>query len=148
MFKAFLCNLIIFIASSMKTMIMKKIITCILLLFLLQSFQCENEIQNDQITEEMLINKKEEITNYIEQFSCTTSTSCNAIALGAKPCGGPREYLVFPNNLDLDILEGLVSEYYTMDSTRNVQTNAVSDCAIVMPPSEIDCINGNCIIIN
>ncbi|SHI91608.1 hypothetical protein [Flavobacterium haoranii] len=127
---------------------MKKIVPFILILIALQSFQCENDNQNDVITEEMLNNKRTEITNYIGQFSCSATSTCNFIALGSKPCGGPREYLVYSNNVDQNELQQLVSEYYTMDSTRNVQTNAISDCSIVMPPENINCIDGVCTIIN
>lgn len=127
---------------------MKKIVPFILILIALQSFQCENDNQNDVITEEMLNNKRTEITNYIGQFSCSATSTCNFIALGSKPCGGPREYLVYSNNVDQNELQQLVSEYYTMDSTRNVQTNAISDCAVVMPPENIDCIDGVCTVIN
>ena len=127
---------------------MRKIISFVLVLTLLQSFQCENDNQNDVITEEMLNNKRTEITNYIGQFTCSATSSCNFIALGSKPCGGPREYLVYSNNVDQNELQQLVSEYYTMDSTRNVQTNAISDCSIVMPPENIDCIDGVCTVIN
>ena len=127
---------------------MKKIVPFILILIALQSFQCENDNQNDVITEEMLNNKRTEITNYIGQFTCSATSSCNFIALGSKPCGGPREYLVYSNNVDQNELQQLVSEYYTMDSTRNVQTNAISDCSIVMPPENIDCIDGVCTVIN
>ncbi|MEZ4787200.1 MAG: hypothetical protein R2790_04830 [Flavobacterium haoranii] len=127
---------------------MKKIVPFILILIALQSFQCENDNQNDVITEEMLNNKRTEITNYIGQFSCSATSTCNFIALGSKPCGGPREYLVYSNNVDQNELQQLVSEYYTMDSTRNIQTNAISDCAVVMPPENIDCIDGVCTVIN
>lgn len=66
---------------------MRKIISFVLVLTLLQSFQCENDNQNDVITEEMLNNKRTEITNYIGQFTCSATSSCNFIPLGSKPCG-------------------------------------------------------------
>lgn len=59
-----------------------------------------------------------------------------------------REYLVYSENVNQNELEQLVSEYYTMDSIRNIQTNAISDCAVVMPPENIDCIDGVCTVIN
>lgn len=127
---------------------MRKIISFVLVLTLLQSFQCENDNQNDVITEEMLNNKRTEITNYIGQFTCSATSSCNFIPLGSKPCGGPREYLVYSENVNQNELEQLVSEYYTMDSIRNIQTNAISDCSVVMPPENIDCVNGVCTIMN
>ena len=92
--------------------------------------------------------KKLEILNYIQSFSCANATGCLYIAFGAKPCGGPREYLVYPNTVDQTTLEILVTEYYEMDNEYNLQTGAVSDCMVVSPPNNIDCINGVCTIIN
>jgi hypothetical protein len=114
--------------------------------FLFLSMQCDDD--NDSgITPEMLNNKKQEIISYINSFNCTESSNCNYIAFGAKPCGGPREYLAFPSTVDIIILQNLVDEYYEMDNAHNIQTGAVSDCAVVGPPTTLDCVNGICIII-
>ena len=128
---------------------MKTIIRILLLSILLQSFQCdENESNVSEITPEQLIEKKQEILDYINSFSCTNTSNCNYIAFGAKPCGGPREFLVFPNTVNQTTLENLVNEYYEMDRQYNIQTGAVSDCMVVSPPNNIDCINGDCTIID
>jgi hypothetical protein len=128
---------------------MKYIVRIFLFSLLLQSFQCDDEVNsNTPITPEMLSIKKQEIIEYISTFSCTESSGCLSIALGAKPCGGPREYLVYPNTVDEITLEAMVNEYYEMDNNYNIQTNAVSDCMVVGPPNTIDCISGVCAIIN
>lgn len=72
----------------------------------------------------------------------------NSIAFGAKPCGGPREYLVFPNTVNLTTLETMVDGYYELDNQYNIQTGAVSDCMVVSPPNNIACIEGVCTIID
>lgn len=116
---------------------------------LLQSFQCdENESNVTEITPEQLIEKKQEILDYINSFPCSSTSNCNYIAFGAKPCGGPREYLAYPSAANQNTLENLVNEYYEMDHLYNLQTGAVSDCMVVTPPNNIDCLNGNCTIIN
>lgn len=128
---------------------MKFTIKIILLAFVLQSMQCEND--NDTlngITPEQLNAKKQEILDYIGAFSCAEATGCNSIAFGAKPCGGPREYLVFPNTVNQNTLETMVNEYYEMDNQYNIQIGAVSDCMFVGPPNTVDCVNGVCTIIN
>ena len=45
-------------------------------------------------------------------------------------------------------IENLDDEYYDMDNEYNIQTGAVSDCMVVSPPNNIDCINGVCTIID
>lgn len=128
---------------------MKATIKILLLSLILQSFQCEeNELNTSIITPEQLSQKKQEVLDYINSFACNSTSSCNYIAFGAKPCGGPREYLVFPNSINQNTLQRLVDEYYEMEHQYNIQTNAVSDCMIVNPPINIDCIDGNCLILN
>jgi len=125
---------------------MKYFIRIALLFILLPSFQCDEE--DNRITPEMLAEKKQEILNYINSFSCANATECLSIAFGAKPCGGPREYLAYPNTVDQTTLETLVSEYYEMDHQYNIEIGAVSDCMLVNPPNTINCVNGVCTIIN
>lgn len=127
---------------------MKTIIRFLLLATLLQSFQCNDEEIVNSVTPQQLVQKKQEILDYINSFSCAEASGCNSIAFGAKPCGGPREYLVYPNTVNQATLENLVNEYYEMDNEYNLQTGAVSDCMVVSPPNNIDCINGVCTIIN
>lgn len=128
---------------------MKFTIKIILLAFVLQSMQCEEDnINYNNITQEQLNIKKQEILNYISTFSCADASSCNSIAFGAKPCGGPREYLVYPNTVNQTTLETLVNEYHEMDSAFNTQTGAVSDCMVVGPPNTVGCVNGVCTILD
>jgi hypothetical protein len=125
---------------------MKYLIRIALLFVLLPSFQCDEE--DNRTTPEILAEKKQEILNYIQSFSCANATGCLSIAFGAKPCGGPREFLVYPNTVDQTTLETLVEEYYEMDNQYNIETGAVSDCMVVDPPNNIDCVNGVCTIID
>jgi len=125
---------------------MKYLIRIALLFVLLPSFQCDEE--DNRTTPEILAEKKQEILHYIQSFSCVNATECLSIAFGAKPCGGPREYLVYPNTVDQTTLETLVSEYYEMDHQYNIEIGAISDCMVVNPPNTINCVNGVCTIIN
>ena len=125
---------------------MKYLIRTALLFVLLPSFQCDEE--DNRTTPEILAEKKQEILNYIQSFSCANATGCLSIAFGAKPCGGPREFLVYPNTVDQTTLETLVEEYYEMDHQYNIEIGAISDCMVVNPPNTINCVNGVCTIMN
>ncbi|UGS23575.1 hypothetical protein [Flavobacterium channae] len=127
---------------------MKTIIRFLLLATLLQSFQCNEDESVATVTPQQLAQKKQEILDYINSYSCAEASGCNSIAFGAKPCGGPREFLVYPNSVDQVTLQNLVDEYYEMDNEYNIQTGAVSDCMVVTAPSNIDCVNGVCTIID
>jgi hypothetical protein len=125
---------------------MKYLIRIALLFVLLPSFQCDED--DNRTTPEILAEKKQEILNYIQSFSCANATECLSIAFGAKPCGGPREYLVYPNTVDQTTLENMVNEYYEMDHQYNIETGAISDCMLVSPPNNVNCVNGVCTIID
>ena len=127
---------------------MKALIKIALFSFILLSINCTSKQDDSNITPEQLVAKKTAIQNYINTFSCSESLGCNFIAFGSKPCGGPRIYLVFPNTINLPQLQTMVTEYNEMDYLRNIQTNAISDCSVPLPPNEIGCVNGVCTIIN
>ncbi len=128
---------------------MKWFFKIIVLSILLQSFQCTDpNDSSENITSEQLETKKQKIENYINSFSCSESIGCSHIAFGSKPCGGPRSYLVFPNSVNLTELQEMVKNYNEMDNLHNIQTNAISDCMYVMPPTEVKCVNGVCTVIN
>lgn len=128
-----------------------------ILLLALFSIQCsksnsksnpksDSKLPSKVITESELNTKKIEIVNFINSLDC--SGSCNFIAFGSKACGGPKEYLLFSSKINQPQLEKMVAEYNEMERQFNIQTNAVSDCAMLMPPNKIECVNGKCVIIN
>lgn len=89
----------------------------------------------------------EEIRGMIEDKSCNGGGPCEAIAFGAKPCGGPYEYLVYASSkVDEVELEKKVSRYNALQDSLNKANNAVSDCAFVMEP-EVGCVDGVCQVV-
>jgi hypothetical protein len=128
---------------------MKNNLIFCLLAFSFLAVNCSNSDTNQEsnvITQEMLDTKKAEVMSLINSATCTGA--CNYIAFGSKPCGGPKEYLLFSSAVNLAQLEDLVTEYNEMEHQFNIQTNAISDCAVVLPPNNIECIDGSCVIIN
>lgn len=126
---------------------MKFILKLFVLALLLQSFQCDDDDSQNPITEEQLNLMKQEIVDYIDSFECENSENCNSIAFGVKPCGGPTEFLTFPSSVDLNELESMIEIYNQLNTEYNIQTNAVSDCAVVLPPQTVECENGSCVIV-
>lgn len=127
---------------------MKWFFRILILSILLQSFQCtDSNESSENITSAQLETKKQEIQNYINSFSCSESVGCGFIAFGTKPCGGPWSYLVFSNSVNLTKLQEMVKDYNEMNRLYNIQTNAMSDCMVVAPPTEVKCVDGVCTII-
>lgn len=127
---------------------MKNTLKILICLFFVNCFtmctKSNNTATDNSVTAEVLAQKKQTILNYINSFQCSATTGCSSIAFGAKPCGGPWEYLVFSNNVNLPQLQQMVSEYNTMNQQFNASTGAASDCMFVGPPSNIGCVNGQC----
>ncbi len=60
---------------------------------------------------------------------------CRVIALGAKSCGGPSEYLVYSLEVTEDqTLRDLVGEYTRCEQDRNERLGTMSDCEFVKQP--------------
>jgi hypothetical protein len=127
---------------------MKQFFKLIVIAVLMQSFQCEDTNTLDtNISSSELETKNQEIQDYINSFGCSETSGCGFIAFGSKPCGGPRKYLLFSNDVDLEKLNQMVKNYNELDEQYNKQTNAISDCMYQLPPTEVKCINGVCVII-
>ena len=120
-----------------------------LLFFILSSFiSCESPEENLEKDRELLQLKLEEIKTYIATENCTQDAQCEYIAYGNKACGGPSGYLVFPSDLNLEELEELIADYTQAEREFNAKYNQISDCAIVLPPENIKCVDGKCEIIS
>lgn len=61
--------------------------------------------------------------------------SCRLIAFGAKPCGGPWQYLPYSiEATDSVTLANLVDEYNSAEAKLNQQQGRISDCSVVQRP--------------
>ena len=128
---------------------MKILITASILIFSLIIGQCsgsDNESESEVILDE-LSQKEKEINDFIDAAKCSPD-GCGYMAFGSKPCGGPWKYIVFPNSIDKEKLTKMVDAYNELQHQYNLETNAVSDCMAVMPPTEVVCVNGVCTIVN
>ena len=124
---------------------MKTKILLICFSFLLLSMQCDDE-NHSGITPEMLDNKKQEILDYINSFSCAEASGCNTIAFGAKPCGGPRKYLAYPKELEAELLPK-ITKYNNESADYNRKRGLTSDCEVVPIPSGVKCEDGKAILL-
>ena len=72
----------------------------------------------------------------VGQPTATALNRCRAIALGVKPCGGPREYLIYSIEVtEPRTLHDLVEEYNRCDHDRNQRLGLMSDCEYVAEPT-------------
>ena len=108
-------------------------------------FSCSN---NSEITQEQefqeLNNLKNEIELLIAEETCAEDSNCDFIAFGSKPCGGPRSYLTFSTSINVELLEEKVATYNQKEFIYNNTWGIISDCMAVLPPTSVECIDGEC----
>lgn len=70
--------------------------------------------------------------------AASMQNQCRVIAVGVKPCGGPREYLIYSTEVtETQTLHDLVNEYNQCDQERNERLGLMSDCEFVEEPGVV-----------
>lgn len=94
---------------------------------------------------ERLADMKEAIVRFAGTPACAGDGDCDALPLGAKPCGGPWEYLIYSKSAcDDGRLRELTCAYNAVNHAINTRHGLNSDCMIVGPP-RIGCRDGECV---
>ncbi len=87
---------------------------------------------------------RESIVAQIGKAPCSSSSVCRTIGLGVKPCGGPRQYLIYSTAATDSVrLAREVARYNEAEANRNRQEGLVSDCRALVRP-QVSCISGRC----
>ena len=105
---------------------------------------CGEPNTSQTVSQEDLNEKAEEIQAMIGDASCADVSSCASVAFGAKPCGGPWEYLVYcVDSVDEAALKQSVDEYFELEQQYNEENGMSSDCAMEGEP-QLDLVDGVC----
>lgn len=109
---------------------------------------CEEDAPTNQESElaDLMIAKKA-IEDLAATSVCNEAFTCEAIAFGSKPCGGPTGYLVYSTSIDIEKLEKIVFEYNKSEADYNSKWGVISDCALVTPPATLKCENNKCVAV-
>lgn len=106
---------------------------------------CEkSETGNGQEADrERLAEMRQEILDKIDAIPCENDEDWRPQALGSKACGGPQEYIPYPEGVDESgELLALIEEYTRAEAEYNRKYNINSDCAVVQPPTGVRCVDG------
>ncbi|TYR37059.1 hypothetical protein FXV77_07755 [Sphingobacterium phlebotomi] len=108
-------------------------------------YACENsEIGNDQETDrKKLADMRQEILDQIDAIPCENAEDWRPQALGSKACGGPQEYVPYPEAVDEsgELLE-LIEKYTRLEAEYNKKYDVASDCMFVTAPTGVRCVHG------
>ena len=87
---------------------------------------------------------KTELDLLVGEASCSELNECRALPFGAKPCGGPWEYLIYSSiNSDTLKIQEKVDEYNEWNEVINARYGYSSDCSQAEAP-QLLCLNGKC----
>ena len=88
---------------------------------------------------------KTEVLLVVGEADCSEIGECRSLPLGAKPCGGPWEYLIYSTtNSDTLRIKEKVEEYNEWNRVLNSRYGYVSDCGIAEEP-QLLCLNRKCV---
>lgn len=114
------------------------------LLFLSVLYGDSAFVVNQETEKEKIDTLKTEIKSIAETSKCTGEYRCYSVGIGAKPCGGFWEYIVYSNSIEVVEFLAKIEELNELEKVYNVKYSIQSDCFIAMPPSSIECIDGKC----
>lgn len=90
---------------------------------------------SEAITADQLAAAQSDILAQIGDASCASEEDCRTVAFGAKPCGGPWEYLAYcVSGLDEPALLDAIDDYNQLEQAYNLQEDLASTCAAIGDP--------------
>ncbi len=102
-----------------------------------------NEYDHDW---QALAEMRNEIEALVGDGSCAGHGNCKVVGLGAKPCGGPWEWLVYSDFMMYeDEFLARVNEYNRYERALNTKWGKFSDCFYTAQP-EVHCEFGRCVV--
>lgn len=100
--------------------------------------------EETSFTQEKLEKLYTDIREAASNLSCTQNADCGSLAIGAKACGGPTDYLVYSKSqVDEAKLSQLAEELTEYEKGYNKQHDIVSNCMMLMEKS-VSCVQGTC----
>jgi hypothetical protein len=87
---------------------------------------------------------RREITGLIGAAPCNNLVNCRVIGLGARPCGGPEEYVAYSTWSKRDEIETRALEYNFLRQEL-IAREGVAGICVVLPEPKAACVSGRCI---
>lgn len=115
-----------------------------ILAFLVLSVVSINDMSSQEAEKEVIDQLKVEIKELANGSVCSEEHSCFSVGIGAKPCGGFWEYLIYTGSIDIETFFSKIETLNELEKEYNVKYSIQSDCYIAMPPSSISCEDGKC----
>lgn len=109
------------------------------------STQLDGPLAQLQLDTRQLQMRLERLT---ENKECQQDNQCKVIGVGARPCGGPDQYLIYSTlHTDEKMLSYTSERYQKLKKQQNEKLGLMSTCQMLMPPVSA-CIENKCAIGN
>jgi len=116
-----------------------------LLAFLVIYCDDSGSLSLQESEKQVIDNLKVEVKAMAEASICSEEYTCYSVGIGAKPCGGFWEYIIYSNSIDIVTFLTKIESLNELEKAYNEKYSIQSDCFMAMPPSSIDCVDGKCV---
>jgi hypothetical protein len=120
----------------------KGIVSCVLALGLTLSVVCAANSDVEAAAE-----LRERIAAMTTSARCNNIVNCRVIGLGARPCGGPEEYIAYSIwDTKIDEIGSLAAEYEFLKEEISIDAGEVGSCE-VLPKPDVNCVHARCVLV-
>ena len=116
----------------------------VLLSFLVIYCDDSGDISPQESDKEVIDNLKLEIKDLANESVCSEDITCYSVGIGAKPCGGFWEYIVYSSSIDVVTLLTKIEIMNELEKQYNQKYTVQSDCYVAVPPRSLTCEDGKC----
>ena len=118
-------------------------------IFVLLSFltiYCDNsaDMSSQESEKQVIDDLKVEIKNLANESKCSEEFICYSVGIGAKPCGGFWEYIVYSSSIDVVTLMTKIETMNELEKQYNEKYTVQSDCYLAAAPKSLTCEDGKC----
>lgn len=83
-----------------------------------------------------------DILKMSDQISCDNAADWRIVPIGAKGCGGASSFIAYSAKIDTALFLQKVEQYTQKEKAFNEKWKLYSDCALIIAPKRIECVNG------
>ena len=120
-----------------------KVNFCFYIVVLGSLLSCSSDdVQADDLQEQL-----NTLVALSESVDCIDGNDWHFAGIGSKPCGGPTGYIAYSTAIDTADFLSRLAAYNEAVRAYNESNGLPSDCALVNPPTRIECEDGKAVLV-
>lgn len=125
---------------------MKLLTLLSVLLFFLSCSKSNQHSMKDQ-DQQALVKEYDAIQKIYASFTCEENIEWTIIGLGEKACGGHKEFIAYPNQINQEEFNKRILDYNKSEKDFNIKYNIISTCEAIIKPNRVVCQQGKPILV-